>query len=202
MIQCVEQRNDGAALLQPRVLHDGRQERPAVAGAVSRRPGSSSSIATCGPTASARRPIARPARKASCSSATSRSSRRNWKSTAVCRLRVREPALGRDLELDAGPGGAGRADGAAGDRQELSELLRVPLNADGFFLEAHMKLRPVDFASEGCSCAARPTRRSSSARRSPRPTPWPAGRRRSCRGRRCPSAARSPGSIRTSASPA
>jgi len=25
----------------------------------------------------------------------------------------------------------------------------VPLNADGFFLEAHMKLRPVDFASEG-----------------------------------------------------
>jgi heterodisulfide reductase subunit A len=35
------------------------------------------------------------------------------------------------------------------DRQELSELLRVPLNADGFFLEAHMKLRPVDFASEG-----------------------------------------------------
>jgi heterodisulfide reductase subunit A len=28
-------------------------------------------------------------------------------------------------------------------------LLRVPLNADGFFLEAHMKLRPVDFASEG-----------------------------------------------------
>jgi heterodisulfide reductase subunit A len=35
------------------------------------------------------------------------------------------------------------------DREELSELLRVPLNADGFFLEAHMKLRPVDFASEG-----------------------------------------------------
>jgi len=25
----------------------------------------------------------------------------------------------------------------------------VPLNADGFFLEAHVKLRPVDFASEG-----------------------------------------------------
>jgi heterodisulfide reductase subunit A2 len=35
------------------------------------------------------------------------------------------------------------------DCQELSELLRVPLNADGFFLEAHVKLRPVDFASEG-----------------------------------------------------
>jgi heterodisulfide reductase subunit A len=38
---------------------------------------------------------------------------------------------------------------AQSDRQELSELLRVPLNADGFFLEAHVKLRPVDFASEG-----------------------------------------------------
>jgi len=28
-------------------------------------------------------------------------------------------------------------------------MLKVPLNADGFFLEAHMKLRPVDFATEG-----------------------------------------------------
>ncbi|MFA6133519.1 MAG: FAD-dependent oxidoreductase [Phycisphaerae bacterium] len=35
------------------------------------------------------------------------------------------------------------------DRQGISDLLRVPLNADGFFLEAHVKLRPVDFASEG-----------------------------------------------------
>ena len=29
------------------------------------------------------------------------------------------------------------------------QLLKVPLNEDGFFLEAHMKLRPVDFATEG-----------------------------------------------------
>ena len=35
------------------------------------------------------------------------------------------------------------------DRQEVSDLLRIPINADGFFLEAHVKLRPVDFASEG-----------------------------------------------------
>ena len=32
---------------------------------------------------------------------------------------------------------------------ELAKMLKVPLNADGFFLEAHMKLRPVDFATEG-----------------------------------------------------
>jgi heterodisulfide reductase subunit A len=38
---------------------------------------------------------------------------------------------------------------ARDDRQEISDLLRVPLNDDGFFLEAHVKLRPVDFASEG-----------------------------------------------------
>jgi heterodisulfide reductase subunit A-like polyferredoxin len=35
------------------------------------------------------------------------------------------------------------------DTAELASMLKVPRNADGFFLEAHMKLRPVDFASEG-----------------------------------------------------
>jgi len=31
----------------------------------------------------------------------------------------------------------------------LGQVLKVPLNADGYFLEAHVKLRPVDFAAEG-----------------------------------------------------
>jgi len=35
------------------------------------------------------------------------------------------------------------------DNKHVAELLKVPLNKDGFFLEAHMKLRPVDFATEG-----------------------------------------------------
>jgi heterodisulfide reductase subunit A len=35
------------------------------------------------------------------------------------------------------------------DNEELSKMLKVPLSKDGFFLEAHMKLRPVDFATEG-----------------------------------------------------
>ena len=30
-----------------------------------------------------------------------------------------------------------------------AQLLKVPLTQDGFFLEAHVKLRPVDFATEG-----------------------------------------------------
>jgi heterodisulfide reductase subunit A len=35
------------------------------------------------------------------------------------------------------------------DNVPLSQMLKVPLNKDGFFLEAHMKLRPVDFATDG-----------------------------------------------------
>jgi heterodisulfide reductase subunit A len=33
--------------------------------------------------------------------------------------------------------------------QEIAQFLKVPRNQDGFFLEAHMKLRPVDFATDG-----------------------------------------------------
>lgn len=35
------------------------------------------------------------------------------------------------------------------ENRALFELFRVPVNADGFLNEAHAKLRPVDFASEG-----------------------------------------------------
>ena len=35
------------------------------------------------------------------------------------------------------------------DNSELAKMLKVPLTADKFFLEAHMKLRPVDFATDG-----------------------------------------------------
>jgi heterodisulfide reductase subunit A len=35
------------------------------------------------------------------------------------------------------------------DNEALSQLFKVPLNANRFFLEAHAKLRPVDFATEG-----------------------------------------------------
>jgi len=33
--------------------------------------------------------------------------------------------------------------------EELAKMLKVPLNSDRYFLEAHVKLRPVDFATEG-----------------------------------------------------
>ncbi len=34
-------------------------------------------------------------------------------------------------------------------QETLAKFFKVPLNQDGFFLEAHMKLRPVDFATDG-----------------------------------------------------
>jgi heterodisulfide reductase subunit A len=33
--------------------------------------------------------------------------------------------------------------------KELSQMFKIPTTKDGFFLEAHMKLRPVDFATDG-----------------------------------------------------
>jgi heterodisulfide reductase subunit A len=36
-----------------------------------------------------------------------------------------------------------------GSNHAISKLLKVPLNAEGFFQEAHVKLRPVDFATDG-----------------------------------------------------
>jgi heterodisulfide reductase subunit A-like polyferredoxin len=35
------------------------------------------------------------------------------------------------------------------ENQDLFELFKVPINDEGFLVEAHAKLRPVDFASEG-----------------------------------------------------
>jgi heterodisulfide reductase subunit A len=47
----------------------------------------------------------------------------------------------------------------ADNLDELAKMLKVPLDKNGFFLEAHVKLRPLDFATEGiflCGCAQWP----------------------------------------------
>ncbi len=64
-------------------------------------------------------------------------------------VRVWEPSLGEELELHPDllvlsmpvvpPEGA----------EDLATRLKVSQDLDGFFLEAHVKLRPVDFASDG-----------------------------------------------------
>ena len=61
---------------------------------------------------------------------------------------VREPILGRRLVLS--PDFITLANAIVPNPvQELAELFKVPLNAEGFFQEAHAKLRPVDFSTEG-----------------------------------------------------
>jgi heterodisulfide reductase subunit A len=35
------------------------------------------------------------------------------------------------------------------DASEISQMLKIPIGQEGFFLEAHVKLRPVDFATDG-----------------------------------------------------
>ena len=35
------------------------------------------------------------------------------------------------------------------DNEDVAAVLKLPRTLEGFFLEAHMKLRPVDFASDG-----------------------------------------------------
>lgn len=35
------------------------------------------------------------------------------------------------------------------DNEEISKMLKIPLSEEGFFLEAHLKLRPVEFATDG-----------------------------------------------------
>ncbi len=36
-----------------------------------------------------------------------------------------------------------------GDYEKIAQMFKVPINEDGFFVEAHAKLKPVDFATDG-----------------------------------------------------
>jgi len=60
-----------------------------------------------------------------------------------------EPQLGAFIELPADRLVLSAAIRPPEGVKEISDALKVPFNEDGFFLEAHVKLRPVDFASEG-----------------------------------------------------
>ncbi len=65
------------------------------------------------------------------------------------RISVWETNLRRELVLSADCVVLSAGIEPAADASRISQLLKVPLGADGFFLEAHMKLRPLDFATEG-----------------------------------------------------
>ncbi|MBI3360426.1 MAG: FAD-dependent oxidoreductase [Chloroflexi bacterium] len=64
-------------------------------------------------------------------------------------VRVWEPILGMDVELRPDLLVLSTPIVPPKGERELASRLKVPLDMDGFFLEAHPKLRPVDFASDG-----------------------------------------------------
>jgi heterodisulfide reductase subunit A len=64
-------------------------------------------------------------------------------------VRVVDPILEAELEIPADLLVLASRIEPNPDNAELSQAFKVPLNADRFFLEAHVKLRPVEFATDG-----------------------------------------------------
>jgi len=60
-----------------------------------------------------------------------------------------EPVIKEEVEIEPDLVVLSAATVPNPDNKRVAEMLKVPLTKDGFFLEAHMKLRPVDFATEG-----------------------------------------------------
>jgi heterodisulfide reductase subunit A-like polyferredoxin len=63
-------------------------------------------------------------------------------------VQVRDPILDRELVIPADLLVLATAI-IPNEVKEVAEAFKVGQNAEGFFLEAHMKLRPVDFGSDG-----------------------------------------------------
>jgi heterodisulfide reductase subunit A len=61
---------------------------------------------------------------------------------------VFDPILQRNLKIKADYVNLATAIDPA-DNASISEYYKIPLNAENFFMEAHAKLRPVDFATDG-----------------------------------------------------
>ncbi|HEY4722433.1 MAG TPA: 4Fe-4S binding protein, partial [Anaerolineae bacterium] len=64
-------------------------------------------------------------------------------------LTVHDAMLEADVLLDVDRLVLSVAVVARSDAAQLAQLLKVPRTQDGFFQEAHLKLRPVDFANDG-----------------------------------------------------
>jgi heterodisulfide reductase subunit A len=67
----------------------------------------------------------------------------------VLRITVTDPILVKKLALDADLVALAAAVIPPATSDDVSKLFKVSLNPDGFFQEAHVKLRPVDFAADG-----------------------------------------------------
>jgi heterodisulfide reductase subunit A-like polyferredoxin len=64
-------------------------------------------------------------------------------------ISVFDPSLQADLALTAGYLVLSAAIRPHPMSREIAQVFKLPFDADGFFMEAHLKLRPLDFASTG-----------------------------------------------------
>jgi heterodisulfide reductase subunit A len=67
----------------------------------------------------------------------------------ILRVTATDPILGKKVALDADILALAAAVIPPTTNAEITRLFKVPVNPDGFFQEAHVKLRPVDFAADG-----------------------------------------------------
>ncbi|RPJ87626.1 MAG: CoB--CoM heterodisulfide reductase iron-sulfur subunit A family protein [Acidobacteria bacterium] len=64
-------------------------------------------------------------------------------------VHVQDPTLERELVLKADIVPLSMAIAPPADTGELARMLRIPLSSEGFFQEAQLKLRPMDFMRDG-----------------------------------------------------
>jgi heterodisulfide reductase subunit A-like polyferredoxin len=62
---------------------------------------------------------------------------------------VWDPTLEQDIVIDADLLTLAAAIDPGESTRDLGRLFKVTVNSNGYFVEAHMKLRPVDFTTEG-----------------------------------------------------
>jgi heterodisulfide reductase subunit A len=67
----------------------------------------------------------------------------------VLKVTATDYILDMKVEIDADIVALAAAVIPAAGSKEVSQLFKVPLDPDGFFQEAHVKLRPVEFAADG-----------------------------------------------------
>jgi len=77
------------------------------------------------------------------------SAARDEEGQPVLRITVPDIILGQPLAIDADLVTLSAAVVPSSGTPEITRLFKVPVNPDGFFQEAHVKLRPVDFAADG-----------------------------------------------------
>ena len=65
------------------------------------------------------------------------------------KVRIYHELMGKDLELEADAVILTTPLVPAEDNEALSRMMKIPIGNEGFFMEAHQKLRPVEFPADG-----------------------------------------------------